>query len=236
MLGRPANATVAGDVRGIPPAGVRRHGGGTLHGGHAPGDRTAGSSSTRAARAPRGRTRTGSSFRGCGTRPAGSDSPRLSRNTPHASGDRGRITTEKQNSMGAKQVLREMLVLVPRLQPPPTCGEEATHSVARQGPPRHSRRSRGCVGHSWRRRGLSKRSEFRSLQKECPARPRRITSTAGKRHRGTESWSVPDFLFACCDQLTAGLAPAGVRPCWAHTKKTGAEAPVFTFKPVEVTD
>ena len=33
--------------------------------------------------------RTGCSFRGCGTRPAGSDSPRLSRNTPHASGNRG---------------------------------------------------------------------------------------------------------------------------------------------------
>ena len=25
--------------------------------------------------------------------------------------------------------------------------------------------------------------------------------------------------FACCDQLTAGLAPAGVHPCWAHKKK-----------------
>ena len=25
--------------------------------------------------------------------------------------------------------------------------------------------------------------------------------------------------FVRCDQLTAGLAPAGVRPCWAHTKK-----------------
>ena len=26
--------------------------------------------------------------------------------------------------------------------------------------------------------------------------------------------------FARCDQLAAGLAPAGVRPCWAHHKKT----------------
>src|SRR5690606_32662221 len=25
--------------------------------------------------------------------------------------------------------------------------------------------------------------------------------------------------FVRCDQLTAGLAPAGVRPCWAHMKK-----------------
>lgn len=25
--------------------------------------------------------------------------------------------------------------------------------------------------------------------------------------------------FVRCDQLTAGLAPAGVRPCWAHQKK-----------------
>jgi hypothetical protein len=25
--------------------------------------------------------------------------------------------------------------------------------------------------------------------------------------------------FAHCDQLAAGLAPAGVRPCWAHIKK-----------------
>jgi hypothetical protein len=25
--------------------------------------------------------------------------------------------------------------------------------------------------------------------------------------------------FAHCDQLAAGLAPAGVRPCWAHNKK-----------------
>ena len=24
--------------------------------------------------------------------------------------------------------------------------------------------------------------------------------------------------FAHCDQLAAGLAPAGVRPCWAHNK------------------
>jgi hypothetical protein len=34
--------------------------------------------------------------------------------------------------------------------------------------------------------------------------------------------------FAHCDQLAAGLAPAGVRPCWAHTKKPrtgGAEDP-----------
>ena len=26
--------------------------------------------------------------------------------------------------------------------------------------------------------------------------------------------------FVRCDQLTAGLAPAGVRPCWAHKTKT----------------
>ena len=25
--------------------------------------------------------------------------------------------------------------------------------------------------------------------------------------------------FTHCDQLVAGLAPAGVRPCWAHQKK-----------------
>ena len=25
--------------------------------------------------------------------------------------------------------------------------------------------------------------------------------------------------FVCCDQLTTGLAPVGVRPCWAHMKK-----------------
>ena len=32
--------------------------------------------------------------------------------------------------------------------------------------------------------------------------------------------------FARCDQLTAGLAPAGVRPCWAHKiKTTGAPGP-----------
>src|ERR1017187_3226949 len=30
------------------------------------------------------------------------------------------------------------------------------------------------------------------------------------------------------DQLTAGLAPAGVRPCWAHTRK-GAKAPFPAF-------
>jgi len=29
--------------------------------------------------------------------------------------------------------------------------------------------------------------------------------------------------FVRCDQLTAGLAPAGVRPCWAHQKKPGAQ-------------
>jgi hypothetical protein len=29
--------------------------------------------------------------------------------------------------------------------------------------------------------------------------------------------------FACCGQLTAGLAPAGVRPCWAHQKKATAK-------------
>ena len=32
--------------------------------------------------------------------------------------------------------------------------------------------------------------------------------------------------FVRCDQLTAGLAPAGVRPCWAHKKKgEGRERP-----------
>jgi len=30
--------------------------------------------------------------------------------------------------------------------------------------------------------------------------------------------------FVRCGQLTGGLAPPGVRPCWAH-KKTGADAP-----------
>src|SRR5919108_3296924 len=30
--------------------------------------------------------------------------------------------------------------------------------------------------------------------------------------------------FAHCDQLAAGLAPAGVRPCWAHPMKNGLDA------------
>src|SRR5690606_6497044 len=29
------------------------------------------------------------------------------------------------------------------------------------------------------------------------------------------------FHFVRCDQLTGGLAPPGVRPCWAHIKKAG---------------
>jgi hypothetical protein len=32
--------------------------------------------------------------------------------------------------------------------------------------------------------------------------------------------------FVRCDQLTAGLAPAGVRPCWAHQKKGRPRAPL----------
>jgi hypothetical protein len=35
--------------------------------------------------------------------------------------------------------------------------------------------------------------------------------------------------FAHCDQLAAGLAPAGVHPCWAHTKKGPLVAALFGF-------
>ena len=34
--------------------------------------------------------------------------------------------------------------------------------------------------------------------------------------------------FVRCDQLTAGLAPAGVRPCWAHHKKSHRKV-AFSF-------
>lgn len=34
--------------------------------------------------------------------------------------------------------------------------------------------------------------------------------------------------FAHCDQLAAGLAPAGVLPCWAHTKKRRDERAFFS--------
>ena len=38
--------------------------------------------------------------------------------------------------------------------------------------------------------------------------------------------------FAHCDQLAAGLAPAGVRPCWAHPcKRRCIAAPFFIFRP-----
>ena len=110
----------------------------------APGARTAGSPSTRAARAHRGRMRTAKCFLppACST---------------HLTAEKGRRILSHAK------------------------GRPATITVARD------------VGHSWRRRGLSERSEFRSLQKECPARPRRITSTAGKRHKGGKSWSAPHF-------------------------------------------
>ena len=36
--------------------------------------------------------------------------------------------------------------------------------------------------------------------------------------------------FARCDQLTAGLAPAGVRPCWAHKKKRAASCDATRFQ------
>ena len=36
--------------------------------------------------------------------------------------------------------------------------------------------------------------------------------------------------FVCCDQLTTGLAPAGVRPCWAHKKKPGGKTAGPSFQ------
>ncbi|HTJ55807.1 MAG TPA: hypothetical protein VL380_10400, partial [Nitrosospira sp.] len=37
--------------------------------------------------------------------------------------------------------------------------------------------------------------------------------------------------FVRCDQLTAGLPPPGVRPCWAHTnKKAGAQWAGFFYE------
>ena len=151
----------------------------------APGARTAGSPSTRAARAHRGRMRTGRSFRGCGTRPAGSDSPRLSRNTPHASGNRGRITTEKWNSMGAKQAHREMLP-APCLQHSPNCGEGATHSFARQGPPRHNHRSPGCWAF------LAQARTVRAKRVPQPAEGMPRASPANYEHSGkkTQGWEI----------------------------------------------
>ncbi len=124
-----------------------------------------------------GRTRTGCSFRGCGTRPAGSDSPRLSRNTPHASGETWAHHDGKTELEQAELTRRTMPGLAACL------GARVKAPATRRRPTRHLERSRGCVGHSWRRRGLSERSEFRSLQKECPARPRRITSA--QRTRGS---------------------------------------------------
>ena len=41
----------------------------------------------------------------------------------------------------------------------------------------------------------------------------RFLSALGRSH-------AVAFHFAHCDQLAAGLAPAGMRPCWAHHKKT----------------
>lgn len=144
-----------------------------------------GSPSTRAARAHRGRMRTGCSFRGCGTRPAGSDSPRLSRNTPHASGNRGRITTEKWNSMGAKQAHREMLP-APCLQHSPNCGEGATHSFARQGPPRHNHRSPGCWAF------LAQARTVRAKRVPQPAEGMPRASPADYEHSGkkTQGWEI----------------------------------------------
>ena len=34
--------------------------------------------------------------------------------------------------------------------------------------------------------------------------------------------------FVRCDQLTAGLSPAGMRPCWAHIKKKRGDASLFS--------
>ncbi len=87
----------------------------------------------------------------------GSDSPRLFRNTPHASGDRGRITTTTQN-----------------------LGRRGRHRAS----PADYERSR-------------------------------------KKHSGAKSWPTHHL------RTTVAVA--------VH-EKTGAEAPVFSFKPVEVTD
>jgi len=35
--------------------------------------------------------------------------------------------------------------------------------------------------------------------------------------------------FVRCDQLTAGLTPAGLRPCWAHQIKNGRRSARFNF-------
>ena len=36
--------------------------------------------------------------------------------------------------------------------------------------------------------------------------------------------------FVRCDQLTAGLTPAGVRPCWAHNEKAASNEAAVVFK------
>jgi hypothetical protein len=37
------------------------------------------------------------------------------------------------------------------------------------------------------------------------------------------------LLFAHCDQLAAGLAPAGMRPCWAHHEKKPPQGGFFSW-------
>src|SRR5690606_14961995 len=72
---------------------------------------------------------------------------------------------------------------------------------------------------------------FPSLVQRLAAYAARMLPTPGRPHPLA-------LLFVCCDQLTAGLAPAGVHPCWAHTKKcphqrarggeTGAKTTLFS--------
>ena len=69
-----------------------------------------------------------------------------------------------------------------------------------------------------------------------PARParQRLLSGSCSSARSFAPRFLPTFShphavalrFVRRDQLTVGLAPTRVRPCWAHKKKTGAEAPV----------
>src|SRR5690606_28823075 len=59
--------------------------------------------------------------------------------------------------------------------------------------------------------------------------PIRVPRLAAYAPRFLPTLSRPHAValhFIRCDQLMAGLAPAGVRPCWAHNCKNWGQTPV----------
>jgi hypothetical protein len=83
----------------------------------------------------------------------------------------------------------------------------------------------------------------RELRGCLPARPgrQRLISGSCSSARGFDPRFLPTLgrpravalHFAHCDQFTAGLAPARVRPCWAHKREGGPSRLFWQKMPVK---